>query len=144
MSKISKSVTFGENEVFAIENISCYTNKSSFLNLIGCNVEYLKEMRESYVYRRLTCMPKLAEIVSTITQYENVNHVDIIIKEDNDTFMKDLVLMFQCGFTEYKDKSCTISLGHKTILSFQDEMGNLIYIDKNLDVLCNGMKTTLS
>ena len=140
MSKISKSVTFGENEVFAIENISCYTNKSSFLNLVMCNVEYLKGVRDFYMYRRLTRMTKLAEIVSTITQYENVKHVDIIIKEDNDIFMKDLVLMFQCGFTEYKDKSCTISLGHKTILSFQDEMGNLIYIDQNLDVLCNGMR----
>jgi len=140
MSKISKSVTFGENEVFAIENISCYTNKSSFLNLVMCNVEYLKGVRDFYMYRRLTRMTKLAEIVSTITQYENVKHVDIIIKEDNDIFIKDLVLMFQCGFTEYKDKSCTISLGHKTILSFQDEMGNLIYIDQNLDVLCNGMR----
>jgi len=143
-TKMSKSVTFGDNEVFAIENISCYTNESSFFNLLLCNMSYLKGIRELYVYRRFSRMSKMAEVTSMITNYENINHVDIIVKQcESDIFMKDLVLMIECGFTDYKNKSCTISLGNKTSLTFQDEMGNLICIDQNLDLLCNGMKHSI-
>ena len=117
-----KKVSFGENKVLIVENISKYLLwSSSFISTVETSSEIFSYLREVHTEKsKLELISNTCEILS---DHEDVYHVDIFFNEKNEEkFITHLINFMEIAFNS--SKSCNVVKSNHNKLYFKDWFSN--------------------
>ncbi len=100
-----KKVTFGENKVYIVENISEYMNPEiGFISSLNKALSSLKKIEPDYRYKRFGRIHIMKSIVNQLSQHCDVEGVEIRLPECimSEIFFKDLLCMLESDFSYHK------------------------------------------
>lgn len=129
-----KEVTFGEDKIIIIENISKYLSwPSSFIETLEVNCHILSEMRE--IHNEKPNLDLIYKTCKSIVNHVDVYHVDIYLKNNNkDKFTLSLFKLVKLAFNSYS-KSCRLLIGNKNKMYFRDKYSNpSLSLDENFRI----------
>jgi len=119
-----KSVTFGMDEIFYVDNISDYlVPKNGSLHLIKKTMEEINGMRSDYVIDRNSTLIKMAMLIRELIDHNDIKGLVIYAPECiDDRFSKNLVCMLTTCFKLHK--TCDILKSSKLSFQFLDGISN--------------------
>ena len=114
-----KKVSFGENTIIEVENISKYLKWNSFSESIIRNIGLLSSIKDNYKENR--SLRDLYDIINIICEHVDLKSIDIILKRnDDDLFFKDFSGIMKSVINTYS-LEYTLNYGSKNEFHFNDE-----------------------
>lgn len=128
-----KRVSFGENTVIIIEDISKYLLwPSSFIQNVEVSSRILSEIRE--IHNEKPNLNLIYRICEIIVDHDDVYHVDIHLRNNTtEKFIVTLSNCMECIFSH--SKSCNLLIGSSNKMYFKDGYSNpSLSLDENFRI----------